>query len=65
MAEAASLQFVKGIDETSTPEVRLTRSRTGGNGTAMFIFDNPSIFQASSGVGEITGLFMVDDEVSA
>jgi len=60
--EAASLQFIKGVDEPSVPEVRITRSRTGSNGSAMFIFDNPSIFQASSGMGEITGLFMVDDE---
>jgi hypothetical protein len=61
--DAASLQFVRGVDEPSVPEVRLMRSRTGGNGSAMFIFDNPSIFQASSNMGEITGLFMVDDEV--
>lgn len=62
VADAAALQFVKGIDENTVPEVRLTRSRTGGSGQAMFVFDNPSIFQASSDIGEITGLFMVDDE---
>jgi hypothetical protein len=62
--DAASLQFVRGVDEPSVPEVKLMRSRTGGNGSAMFVFDNPSIFQASSNIGEITGLFMVDDEVS-
>jgi hypothetical protein len=41
------MQFIKGVDEPTVPEVKLTRSRTGGSGTAMFIFDNPSIFQAS------------------
>lgn len=61
-ADAASLQFIKGIDETTVPEVKLTRSRTGQSGSATFIFENPSIFQASGELGEITGLFMVDDE---
>ncbi|KAJ9528294.1 hypothetical protein QJQ45_014263, partial [Haematococcus lacustris] len=62
VCEAASLQFVRGVDEPTVPEVRLTRARTGGSGQALFVFDNPSVFQASSNMGEITGLFMVDDE---
>ncbi|GIL45701.1 hypothetical protein Vafri_2882 [Volvox africanus] len=60
--DAASLQFIKGVNEPTIPEVRLTRSRTGANGTATFIFENPSIFQASGEMGDITGLFLVDDE---
>ncbi|GAX77355.1 hypothetical protein CEUSTIGMA_g4801.t1 [Chlamydomonas eustigma] len=60
--EAASLQFIKGIEESTIPEVRLSRSRTGGSGSALFVFDNPSIFQASGQMGEITGLFLDDDE---
>ncbi|PNW77524.1 hypothetical protein CHLRE_10g440450v5 [Chlamydomonas reinhardtii] len=60
--DAASLQFIKGVAEPTVPEVRLTRSRTGANGTAIFVFENPSIFQASGEMGDITGLFMVDDE---
>ncbi|KAG2501175.1 hypothetical protein HYH03_000990 [Edaphochlamys debaryana] len=60
--DAAALQFIKGVNESTVPEVRLTRSRTGANGTALFVFDNPSIFQASGDMGDITGLFMVDDE---
>jgi photosystem II protein len=62
VCNAASLQFIKGVKEPSVPEVRLMRSRTGGNGSATFVFDNPSIFQASGDMGDITGLFMVDDE---
>jgi len=31
--DATSIQFVKGIDETVVPEVSLTRSRDGSNGT--------------------------------
>lgn len=60
--DAASLQFIRGVSEPTVPEVRLTRSRTGASGTATFVFENPSIFQASGEMGEITGLFMVDDE---
>ncbi|GLC34501.1 PSII 6.1 kDa protein [Pleodorina starrii] len=60
--DAAALQFIKGVNEPTIPEVRLTKSRTGANGTATFIFENPSIFQASGEMGDITGLFMVDDE---
>lgn len=44
------------------PDVRLTRSRDGSSGTATFVFAEPSIFEASSELGDITGLYMVDDE---
>ncbi|GFR42406.1 hypothetical protein Agub_g3306 [Astrephomene gubernaculifera] len=60
--DAATLQFIRGVNEPTVPEVRLTRSRTGANGTATFIFENPSVFQASGEMGDITGLFLVDDE---
>lgn len=57
------MQFFRGVEESSIPEVQLLRSRTGTSGSARIVFDNPSLFQASSEMGEITGLFMVDDEV--
>jgi photosystem II protein len=60
MVHAASLQFFKGQDETCVPEVKLTKSRRSGAGTATFIFDEPSIF--TDGQGDITGLYMIDDE---
>ena len=41
------------------PEVKLTRSRNGTTGQAQFLFENPSIFQASAAMGDIMGLFMV------
>lgn len=50
------------MEEPSVPDVRLTRSRDGGSGTATFVFAEPSIFEASSELGDITGLYMVDDE---
>jgi hypothetical protein len=105
---ASSMQFIKGIDEPTIPEVKLTRSRDGASGTgepsheslllswpsspqppgastcrlpaprrliscppfflsfpfpaATFIFQNPAIFEASSELGDITGLYMNDDE---
>ena len=53
---AARLEFVKGMEEPTIPEVKLTRSRTGASGTALFIFDQPSIFQAGGEMGDITGI---------
>eukprot|EP00879_Flechtneria_rotunda_P005738 GHRR01006039.1.p1 GENE.GHRR01006039.1~~GHRR01006039.1.p1 ORF type:complete len:187 (+),score=37.66 GHRR01006039.1:50-610(+) len=62
VCEAASLQFIRGVDEPVVPDVSLRRSRTGTSGQALFLFDNPSVFQASGELGDITGLFMIDDE---
>lgn len=135
VAMASSMQFIKGIDEPTIPDVKLTRSRDGSSGTgalpglpgcllsgaalpgvqlaaqrrscavpcllwvlckmrllclgrlpccccrahrcslpaslprppslpaaATFIFQNPAIFEASSELGDITGLYMTDDE---
>ncbi|KAF8070974.1 HXK1 [Scenedesmus sp. PABB004] len=62
VCEAASIQFIRGVDEPTVPDVSLRRARTGTSGQATFVFENPSIFQASSELGDITGLFMVDEE---
>lgn len=59
---ASSMQFIKGIDEPTIPDVKMTRSRDGASGTATFVFQNPAIFEASSELGDITGLYMNDDE---
>ena len=59
------LQFVRGVDEMVVPEVKLTRSRDGSNGVATFIFSKPTIFDNDAdiiGKGEITGLYMIDEE---
>ncbi|CAL58063.1 Photosystem II Psb28, class 1 [Ostreococcus tauri] len=55
-----SIQFVKGQNETAVPEVRLTRSKDGSNGTAFFIFSDPDVFE--NGQGDITGMFLTDEE---
>ncbi|KAK6940605.1 Photosystem II Psb28, class 1 [Dillenia turbinata] len=57
-----TIQFIQGIDEQTIPDVKLTKSRDGTNGMAIFKFDQPSVFDSSSEVGEITGFFMIDEE---
>uniref|UniRef100_J3L7P3 Photosystem II reaction center Psb28 protein n=1 Tax=Oryza brachyantha TaxID=4533 RepID=J3L7P3_ORYBR len=44
------------------PDVRLTKSRDGTNGVAIFSFDQPSVFDSSAELGDITGFYMIDDE---
>lgn len=58
-----SIQFVKGLEEKCIPNVKLTRAKDGESGIATFNFDNPNVFDAStSEAGEVTGMYMVDDE---
>jgi photosystem II protein len=60
--DATSIQFIRGITEPSVPDVKLTRSRDGSSGVATFVFTEPAVFDASSDMGDITGLYLVDDE---
>ena len=57
----ARIQFLRGVDEPVVPDVRLTRSKDGENGAAIFYFDEPQAL-----VGEvrqdITGLYLIDEE---
>ena len=57
----AQIQFSQGIEEEVVPDVRLTRSRDGSNGTATFYFQKPKILSSNS-TEEITGMYMVDEE---
>jgi len=60
---AAEIQFVKGLTEKVIPNVKLTRAKDGSSGTATFFFNNPNVFDASTASsGEITGLFLIDEE---
>ncbi|XP_038995630.1 photosystem II reaction center PSB28 protein, chloroplastic-like [Hibiscus syriacus] len=56
------IQFIQGTDEQTIPDVRLTKSRDGTNGMAIFKFDQPSVFDSSGEVGDITGFYMIDEE---
>ncbi|MEG3861923.1 photosystem II reaction center protein Psb28 [Microcoleus sp. herbarium12] len=57
----AKIQFSRGMDEDSIPEVRLTRSKSGAQGTATFLFENPKALSSTS-TQDITGMYMIDDE---
>lgn len=62
MMTKPTIQFIQGTDEQTVPDVRLTKSRDGTNGMAIFRFDQPSVFDSSSEVGDITGFYMIDEE---
>ena len=59
--KTAKIQFFEGTDEPVVPEIRLTRSKDGTTGQALFLFEKP---QALSSItdGEITGMRMIDSE---
>lgn len=57
-----TIQFVHGTDEQMIPEVRLSKSRYGTNGMAIFLFEQPYVFDSSGGMGDITGFYIIDDE---
>jgi photosystem II protein len=58
---AAAIQFFRGVDEPVVPDIRLTRSRDGRTGQALFVFEEPDAL-APETMGDITGMFLVDDE---
>lgn len=57
----AKIQFSRGVTEDVVPDVRLTRSKDGTNGQAIFYFQNPRAL-ASDRTDEITGMYMIDEE---
>lgn len=57
----AAIQFFRGVNEPVVPDIRLTRSRDGRTGQAMFVFEEPDALAPES-MGDITGMFMVDEE---
>ncbi|KAJ9176501.1 hypothetical protein P3X46_011808 [Hevea brasiliensis] len=62
MMAKPTIQFIQGTDEQTIPDVRLTKSRDGTNGVAIFTFDQPSVFDSSGELGDITGFYMIDEE---
>jgi len=57
------IEFIRGIRESCVPEVKLTRSRDGSNGTAMFRFRDPDLFrEVDPQLGEVTGMYLIDEE---
>ena len=57
----AAIQFFRGVDEPVVPDIRMTRSRDGRTGQAIFVFDQPEALSPES-LGDIGGMYMVDEE---
>ncbi len=57
----AQMQFSRGVDEDVIPDVRLTRSKDGTNGTATFYFEKPTAL-SNDVTEDVTGLYMIDEE---
>ncbi len=57
----AEIQFSRGLTEDVIPDVRLTRSRDGSNGTATFYFEKPKALSNDS-TADITGMYLIDEE---
>ena len=57
----AAIQFFRGVEEPVVPDIRLTRSSDGRTGQALFVFEEPEALAPES-MGDITGMFMVDEE---
>jgi photosystem II protein len=57
----ASIQFFQGVDEPTVPDIRLTRSRDGRTGQALFVFEEPEALGPET-MGDITGMYLVDEE---
>ncbi len=55
------IQFSRGITEDAVPDVRMTRSKDGTNGTATFYFEQPKALGEES-ADEITGMYLIDEE---
>ena len=57
----AIIQFSRGVVEEVIADVRLTRSKSGNDGTATFFFEHPKAL-AKESTNEITGMYMIDEE---
>ena len=57
----ATIQFIRGVNEEVVPDVRLTRSRDGDTGRAVFYFDQPKAL-AETTQEEIMGMYLIDEE---
>lgn len=57
----AEIQFSRGVTEDVIPDVRLTRSKDGTNGTATFYFQNPRALD-NDRTDDITGMYLIDEE---
>ena len=57
----AAIQFLRGLDETAIPEIRLTRSKDGRTGQAFFVFEKPAALTTET-MTDIKGMILLDEE---
>jgi photosystem II protein len=57
----AVIQFIPGVNETVVPDVRLTRSKDGTTGRAIFYFEEPKALSEET-QQEIMGMYLIDEE---
>ena len=57
----ARIEFARGVVEPSIPDVRLTRSKDGTNGQAIFRFEESKILDSGNNQ-EVTGMYLIDEE---
>jgi photosystem II protein len=57
----AAIQFFRGVDEPVVADIRMTRSRDGRTGQAMFVFEQPQALSPET-LGDIGGMYMLDEE---
>ena len=57
----AAIQFFRGVDETVILDIRMTRSRDGATGQAIFVFEEPDALGPEI-TAAISGMFLVDEE---
>jgi len=57
----ATIQFFRGVDEPVVPDIRMTRSRDGRTGQAIFVFEEPAAL-APETLGDIGGMYLIDEE---
>lgn len=57
----AQIEFARGLKEDAIPTIKVTQSKSGNGGRAIFFFDSPNIF-ADDQTQEVTGMYLVDEE---
>jgi photosystem II protein len=62
MAKSAVIQFIRGLDEESIADVRMTRSKDGQTGRAVFIFEEPKALTEATQQDNILGMYLIDEE---
>ncbi len=56
-----TIQFIKGIDETTQPEIRLSRDRNKKTGQAIYKFRNPTSISEEN-YKNIEKMYLIDKE---